>query len=106
MNSKSERTKQTLVSHTKTQSWLTNFIRNELKEYHFITTKPISQQRTKAQDEHTVLKWFQEYGWFILEHGIKSQSIWNMDETVFRVGIPGGERVIVPRAAKELYTPS
>jgi hypothetical protein len=29
-----------------------------------------------------------------------------MDETGFRVGIPGGERVIVPRIAKELYTPS
>ena len=29
-----------------------------------------------------------------------------MDETSFRIGIPGGERVIVPRAAKELYTPS
>ena len=29
-----------------------------------------------------------------------------MDETGFRIGIPGGERVIVPRTAKELYTPS
>ena len=29
-----------------------------------------------------------------------------MDETGFRIGIPGGERVIVPRAVKELYTPS
>ena len=29
-----------------------------------------------------------------------------MDETGFRIGIPGGERVIVPQTAKELYTPS
>ena len=29
-----------------------------------------------------------------------------MDETGFRIGIPGGERVIVPRTVKELYTPS
>lgn len=29
-----------------------------------------------------------------------------MDETGFRVGIPGGERVLVPRAIKQLYTPS
>jgi hypothetical protein len=29
-----------------------------------------------------------------------------MDETGFRIRIPGGERVIVPRAATELYTPS
>ena len=27
-----------------------------------------------------------------------------MDETGFRIGILGGERVIVPRTAKELYT--
>lgn len=33
-------------------------------------------------------------------------QIWNMDETGFRVGIPGVERVIVPRAVKQLYTPS
>jgi hypothetical protein len=29
-----------------------------------------------------------------------------MDETSFRIGIPRGERVIVPCEAKELYTPS
>ncbi|KFX93727.1 hypothetical protein V490_04718 [Pseudogymnoascus sp. VKM F-3557] len=29
-----------------------------------------------------------------------------MDEIGFRIGIPGGERVIVPRIAKQLYTPS
>ena len=29
-----------------------------------------------------------------------------MDETSFRIRILGGERVIVPRIAKELYTPS
>ncbi|KFY68125.1 hypothetical protein V496_01285 [Pseudogymnoascus sp. VKM F-4515 (FW-2607)] len=29
-----------------------------------------------------------------------------MDETGFRVGIPGGERVLVPRAMKQLYTSS
>ena len=64
------------------------------------------QQRTKAQDEPTILKWFQEYFQSILERGIQLESIWNMDETGFRIGIPGGERVIVSRAAKELYTPS
>ena len=29
-----------------------------------------------------------------------------MDETGFRIGIPGGERVIVPCSVKQLYTPS
>jgi hypothetical protein len=32
--------------------------------------------------------------------------IWNMDETRFRVGIPGGEQVLVPVRVHELYTPS
>jgi transposase len=88
------------------QSWLTKFIKNELQEFHFITTKPIAQQRTKAQDEPTIQEWFRKYEEFLLERNIEPQSIWNMDETGFRIGIPGGERVIVPRAAKELYTPS
>jgi hypothetical protein len=48
----------------------------------------------------------QKYHEFILNQSIKPESIWNMDETGFRIGIPGGERVIVPRAVKELYTPS
>ncbi|KFY32612.1 hypothetical protein V493_00034 [Pseudogymnoascus sp. VKM F-4281 (FW-2241)] len=88
------------------QSWLTKFIKNELQEYHFITTKPIAQQRTKAQDEPTITNLFHDYLEFILQRSIQPESIWNMDETGFRVGIPGGERVIVPLAAKELYTSS
>jgi hypothetical protein len=88
------------------QSWLTKFIKYELQDFHFITTKPIAQQRVRAQDEATVHTWFQKYHEFILQHNIKPESLWNMDETGFRIGIPGGERVIVPRTAKELYTPS
>jgi hypothetical protein len=36
------------------QSWLTKFIRNELQDFHIIKTKPIAQQRSKAQSESTV----------------------------------------------------
>jgi hypothetical protein len=57
------------------QSWLTRFIKNELQEFHFITTKPIAQQRTKAQDEPTVERWFEEYHEFLLNHGIEPHSI-------------------------------
>ncbi|KFY97969.1 hypothetical protein V498_01766 [Pseudogymnoascus sp. VKM F-4517 (FW-2822)] len=88
------------------QSWLTKLIKNQLQDFHFITTKPIAQQRVRAQDEDTVEEWFQKYFTFVLEYNIKPESIWNMDETGFRIGIPGGERVIVPRTAKQLYTPS
>ena len=88
------------------QSWLTKYIRNELIDFHFITTKPIAQQRTKAQQEPAVIKWFEKYIELVLQRSINPESIWNMDETGFRVGIPGGERVMVPRAVKQLYTPS
>ena len=88
------------------QSWLTKYIRIELYDYHFITTKPIAQQRTKAQDESKIIEWFEKYFRFIWKRSIPPESIWNMDETGFRIGIPGCEKVIVPRAAKELYTPS
>ena len=72
------------------QSWLTKYIQNEFLEFHFIPTKPIAQQRTQAQDEPTVIKWFEKYTELILQRGINPESIWNMDETGFRVGIPGG----------------
>ena len=88
------------------QSWVTKYIRNELQDFHFITTKPIALQRTRAQDESKVTEWFEKYFRFIWDRNIQPESIWNMDETGFRIGIPGGERVIVPRAVKELYTPS
>jgi hypothetical protein len=88
------------------QSWLSKLIKQELKDFHFITTKPIAQQRTQAQDEPTIIKWFKEYTELVLQRHINPESIWNMDETGFRIGIPGGERVIVPRAVKQLYTPS
>ncbi|KFY79113.1 hypothetical protein V499_01854 [Pseudogymnoascus sp. VKM F-103] len=88
------------------RSWLSKLIKNELRDFHIITTKPIAQQRVKAQDESTIQEWFEKYHEFILQHHIKPESIWNMDETGFRIGIPGGEKVIVPRIAKQLYTPS
>ncbi|KFZ19975.1 hypothetical protein V501_00373, partial [Pseudogymnoascus sp. VKM F-4519 (FW-2642)] len=88
------------------QSWLNKYIQKELLEFHFITTKPIAQQRTQAQDEPTIITWFEKYMEIILQHSINQESIWNMDETGFRIGIPGGERVMVPRAVKQLYTPS
>ena len=88
------------------QRWLTKFIKDELHAFHFITTKPIAQQCARAQDETTIQDWFKRYHEFVLQHHINPESIWNMDETGFRIGIPGGERVIIPREAKELYTPS
>jgi hypothetical protein len=86
--------------------WMTNFMKTELFEFHTITTKPISRQRTTAQDESLVSKWFNTYAQFLESHGILPDDIWNMDETGFRVGIPGGEEVIVPVGVQELYTPS
>jgi hypothetical protein len=88
------------------QSWLTKFIKNELHDFHIIKTKPIAQQRSKAQDEPTINKWFHDYQQFLLAHQIEPHSIWNMDETGFRIGIPGGEEVIVPCGVTELYTAS
>ena len=36
------------------QSWLSKLIKNQLQDFHFITTKPIAQQRVRAQDEAIV----------------------------------------------------
>jgi len=88
-------------------SWLTKFMKRELHdEFHMIKTKPIALQRVAAQDYETIINWFRKYQQFIREEGIKGEDIWNMDETGFRVGIPGGQTVIVPRTITELYTPS
>jgi hypothetical protein len=88
------------------RSWLNKFIKQELKDFHFITTKPIARHRTQAQDPSAIIEWFEKYTELVLQRGINPESIWNMDETGFRIGIPGGERVIVPRTAKQLYTQS
>lgn len=87
-------------------SWLVKFIRNELRDFHTIKTKPIALQRVKVQDEGLVKDWFEAYSEFLLTHKIEPHSIWNMDETGFRIGIPGGEEVIVPRVVTELYAAS
>ena len=88
------------------QSWLTKFIKTDLQDFHIIKTKPISRQRSTAQDKSLVTEWFHDYSQFLLENHILPDNIWNMDETGFQVGIPGGEEVIVPITAFELYTPS
>jgi hypothetical protein len=88
------------------QSWLNKLIKQELKDFHFITTKPIAQQRTQAQEPSIIIEWFEKYTELVLQYHINPQSLWNMDETSFRIGILGGEQVIVPRVVKQLYTPS
>jgi hypothetical protein len=88
------------------QSWLTKFMRTELQDFHIIKTKPIAQQRSTAQSESVVTEWFYNYQQFLLAYDIEPDSIWNMDETGFQIGIPGGEEVIVPRTVTELYTAS
>jgi hypothetical protein len=87
-------------------SWLTKFLKTELHGFHIIKTKPLAHQRVKAQDESLIEDWFNQYNDFLLAHQIEPQSIWNMDETGFRIGIPGGEEVIVPSGVTELYTAS
>ena len=88
------------------ESWLSKLIKQELKDFHFITTKPIARQRTQAQEPSIIIEWFEKYMELVLQHDINPKSIWNIDETGFRIGILGGEKVIVPRAVKQLYTPS
>jgi hypothetical protein len=87
-------------------SWLTKFIKNELSDFHIIKTKPIAQHWVKAQDESVLEEWFSNYHEFVSTHNIQPDSIWNMDETRFQIGIPGGEKVIVPHGVTELYTGS
>lgn len=87
-------------------SWLTKFIKNELSDFHIIKTKPIALQRVQAQDESILQKWFHNYNDYITTRNIGVDSIWNMDETGFQIGIPGGEQVIVPHGVTELYTGS
>jgi hypothetical protein len=72
-------------------SWLTTFMKTQLKDFHIIKTKPIALQRVKAQDEGLINDWFRAYNDFLRAHEIEPHSIWNMDETGFRIGIPGGD---------------
>jgi hypothetical protein len=88
------------------QSWLTKFIRTELQDFHIIKTKPLAQQWYTAQSEDSVKEWFYNYQQFLFLHNIEPAAIWNMDETGFQIGIPGGEEVLVPRTVTELYTSS
>ena len=40
-------------------------LHQNLQGFHFITTKPIAIQRTRAQDESKVTEWFEKYFRFI-----------------------------------------
>ena len=86
------------------QSWLSSLIKKELIEFYFIRTKPIAQQRVRAQDKPTVQEQFKKYLRFIQKYSIKLKSIQNIDKTGFRIRILGGEQIIVPQTAKQLYT--
>jgi hypothetical protein len=53
-----------------------------------------------------VIEWFYNYQQFLLSQDIEPTAIWNMDETGFQIGIPGGEEVIVPYTVTKLNTAS
>jgi hypothetical protein len=57
------------------QSWLHKLIKQELVDFHFITTKPIAQQRTYAQEPSIIIEWFEKYTELVLQHYINPKSI-------------------------------
>ncbi|RPA94213.1 hypothetical protein L873DRAFT_1939923 [Choiromyces venosus 120613-1] len=72
-----------------------------------IKTKPIARARITTHTEEDLKTFFTNYQENLDCYGIHhARYIYNMDESVVRIGCPTGEIIVVPTEVKELYTAS
>jgi hypothetical protein len=60
------------------------------------------RNRVSAQDHTTVQEWFQKWSTFCDQYEIQADDIYNFDEKGFRVGITGGETIIIPTVVENV----
>jgi len=76
-------------------------------ELHSIKTKPIAQVRVRTHSEEDLKNFFLDYQNTLVKYGIQqAKYVFNMDESLVRIGYPTREIVVVPTEVKELYTAS
>jgi hypothetical protein len=82
------------------QHWTTRF----LKRYDYIKRRQekVNLDRKELEVLNRVERYFEELHDVIPREGISPQSIWNMDETDFRIGV-GKDQLIVTKRKKTHY---
>jgi hypothetical protein len=75
--------------------WTTRFLKRH--KYLREKQKKLSQDRQAAEDLRIVQVYFERLAAIIQGHGILPESIWNMDETGFRIGIGKDQFVVTKR---------
>lgn len=65
---------------------------------------PIDKDRVLAQDPRFLAHWFQLYQELCLEHSIKTENQYNMDEKGFMAGVTGKVKVMISKYEKKEHT--
>lgn len=94
--SSAEREKPTTVGG----KWTTRFIKRH--GYARRKQKTLNKDRQASEDVVRVEEYFKKLQKVLLDEGIPPESIWNMDETGFRIGI-GKDQLIVTKRKKAHY---
>ncbi|SPO30882.1 related to transposase [Ustilago trichophora] len=77
------------------RNWLQGFLlRHPSIRSHW--SRCLDNARLTGTDKHGIQQWYQQLGNIVNEYSVASTNIFNMDETGFRFGQGGSERVIVP----------
>jgi hypothetical protein len=82
--------------------WFNKFLSTHTSLFKVVKTKPIARNRVSAQDHTTVQEWFQKWSTFCDQYEIQAEDIYNFDEKGFRVGITGGETIIIPTVVENV----
>ncbi len=83
------------------QRWVTRFI----QRHNFLiqAQKIRDKERHLAEDEDIVKEYFQKLQNIIQKYGITPESIWNMDETGFQIGVGKSKMVVTRRQKRTSY---
>jgi hypothetical protein len=82
------------------QRWTTRFLKRH--NYHKKLQKKLNSDRQASEDLERVNNYFQHLHTVQMQEGITPESIWNMDETGFRIGV-GKDQFIVTRRQRAHY---
>jgi hypothetical protein len=82
------------------QKWTTRFLKRH--DYTRRLQKKLDSDREVSEDPIRVAQYFQALRKVLTEEGVAPESIWNMDETGFRIGV-GKDQLIVTKRKRAHY---
>ncbi|KAI0994179.1 hypothetical protein K3495_g14002 [Podosphaera aphanis] len=87
------------------KNWMTSFLQRQTN-VHTVVGKSIKAVRATAGNQETIRSFFEVFSQTVLRLNIKTENIWNMDETGLALGVCSNSRVLSSSLKHKAYVKS